>query len=61
MFNVFGRIAFFQINEHIEHFYLNLLTGFSNHNTEYCILKMLEKWKEALDKGRFVGAIFIDL
>ena len=59
---VFERIIFNQINEYIEPFLSNLLTGFrKNHNTQHCLLKMLEKWKEALDKGNFVDAIFMDL
>ena len=28
---------------------------------QHCLLKMSEKWKEALDKGNFVDAIFMDL
>ena len=59
---VFERIIFNQINEYIEPFLSNLLTGFrKNHNTQHYLLKMLEKWKEALDKGNFVDAIFMDL
>ena len=59
---VFERMIFSQINEHIEPFLSNLLTGFSkNYNTQYCLLKMLEKWKEALEKGNFVDAIFMDV
>ena len=46
----------------MEPFLSNLLTEFcKNHNTQYCLLKMLEKWKEVLDNGNFVEAIFIDL
>ena len=49
MSKVFERIIFNQINEYIEPFLSNL-TGFrENHNTQHCLLKMLEKWKEALD------------
>ena len=62
MSKVFERIVFNQINEYTEPFLSNLLTGFhKNHNTPYCLSKMLEKWKEALDKGNFVDAIFMDL
>ena len=59
---VFEIIIFNQINEYIEPFLSNLLTGFrENHNTQHRLLKMLEKWKEALDKSNFVDAIFMDL
>ena len=62
MSKVFERIIFNQSNECIEPFLSNLLNRFrKNHNTQHCRLKMLKKWKEALDKGNFVEAIFIDL
>ena len=62
MSQVFERIIFSQINEYIEPFLSNLLIGVrKNHNTQHCLLKMLEKWKEALDKGNFVDAVFMDL
>ena len=39
-----------------------LLTGFrKNHSTQHCLVNMLEKWKNTLDKGGFVYAIFMDL
>ena len=38
------------------------LFGFrKNYNTQYCLTYMLEKWKKALDKGKHVGAVFMDL
>ena len=37
------------------------LSGFrENYNTQYCLTYMLEKWKNTLDKGKHVGAVFID-
>ena len=39
-----------------------LLTGFrKNHSTQNALLNMIEKWKHALDKGKKVGTIFMDL
>ena len=32
-----------------------------NHNTQYSLISMLEKWKASLDKGEYVGVIFMDL
>ena len=62
MSKVLERVVFDQINEYIELFLSDLLAGFhKNHNIQHCLLKMLEKWKEALDKGKFVDAIFMDL
>ena len=38
------------------------LSGFHNYyNTQYFLTYMLEKWKNAFDKGKHVGAIFMDL
>ena len=31
------------------------------YNTQFCILKMLEKWKSAADKGKLLGALLRDL
>ena len=62
MSKVFERIIYNQINEYIEPFLSNLVTGFrKNHNTQHSLLKMLESFKEALDKGNSVSAIFMDL
>ena len=39
-----------------------LLTGFrKNHSAQHCVVNMLEKWKNTLDKGGFICAIFMDL
>ena len=62
MSQVFERIIYNQINEYIELFLSNLLTGFrKNHNTQHSLFKMLESFKEALDKGNSVSVIFMDL
>ena len=64
MSKVFERIIYNQINvnQYIEPFLPNLLTGFrKNHNTQYSLLKMLQSFKEALDKGNSVSAMFMDL
>ena len=31
------------------------------YNTQHCLLVMVEKWKEALDKGGLCGALLTDL
>ena len=42
--------------------HLNKLSGFcKNYNTQYCLTSMLEKWKNTLNKGKSVGAVFTDL
>ena len=40
----------------------NLLTGFrKNHNTQHCLMSMLERWKKTSDKAGYICAIFMDL
>ena len=59
---VFERVIYKQVNEYIEPFLSKVITGFrKNHNTQHSLLKMLENFKEALDKGNSVCAIFMDL
>ena len=39
-----------------------LLIGFSkNYNAQHCLSKMIEKWRNKLDKGKFIGLMFIYL
>ena len=56
------RIIFYQISRYLEPYLSGLLTGFQkNHNTQHSLLKILELWKEALDKDNSVGPFFMDL
>ena len=51
-----------QIEDFMKDELSNLLTGFrKNHNTQHCLMSMLEKWKKTLDKGGYICAIFMDL
>ena len=51
-----------QIKQFMEDKLSKLLTGFGkNHSTQHCLVNMLEKWKNTLDKSAFVCAIFMDL
>ena len=60
--NVFGRTMYQQIEDFMKNKLSNLLTGFSkNHNTQHCLMSMLERWKKTLDKGGYICAIFMDL
>ena len=59
---VYERIIFNQISTYFEPYFSSFLTDFRKiHNIQYSLLKMLELWKEALDKGKSVGVIFMDL
>ena len=55
-------IIFNRISTYFEPYFSGLLTGFhKNHNTQHSLLKILELWKEDLDKDNSVGAFFMDL
>ena len=56
---VYERIIFNQISTNFEPYFSSFLTDF--YNSQHSLLKMLELWKEASDKGKSVGAIFMDL
>ena len=59
---VFERITYTQIKSFMEDKLSKLLTGFrKKHNTRHCLINMHEKWKNTLDIGGFVCAIFMDL
>ena len=59
---VFERIMCSQIDAFMQDKLSNLLTGFrKNHSTQHCLWKMLESWKNMLDKEGYVCAMFMDL
>ena len=46
----------------MEHKLSKLLTGFrKNHSTQHCLINLLQKWKNTLDKSGFVCAMFMNL
>ena len=53
---------FNQISRYFELYVSNLLISlFKNYGTQLSLLKILELRKKALDKRKYIGAIFIDL
>ena len=59
---IIERVMYTQIENFMEDKLSKLLTGFrKNHSTQHSLVNMLEKWKNTLDKGGFVCAIFMDL
>ena len=59
---VFQRIMYMQIGTFMRDKLSKLLTGFrKNHSTQHCLMSMLDMWKNTLDNGRYVSAIFMDL
>ena len=58
----FERTMYMQIDTFMRDKLSKLLTGFrKNHSTQHCLMSMLEMWKNTLDKGGYVSAIFMDL
>ena len=58
---VFEKIMYSQTDAFMQNKLSNLLTDFrKNHSTQYCLMYMLEKWKNMLDKGGYVYAMFMD-
>ena len=56
------RVMYIQTENFMEGKLSKLLTGFrKNHSTLHCLVNVLEKWKNTLDKSGFVCAIFMDL
>ena len=58
---VFQRIMYIQIENFMEAKLSKLLRRFrKNHRTQHCLVNMLEKWKNILDKGGFICTMFMD-
>ena len=59
---LFERNMYDQIRGYIDKSLSPYLFGFrKGHNTEQCLVIMLESWKKALDEKSFAGAILTDL
>ena len=62
MSKVFERLLYKQIEIFMNNKVSLKLSGVrKNYNTQYCLTYMLEKWKNTLDKGKHVGAVFMYL
>ena len=62
MSKVFERLIYKQIDNFIKNKLSVKLCGFrKNHNTQYSLISMLEKWKASLDNGKYVDVIFMGL
>ena len=59
---VFERILYIQMENFMEDKLSKLFNGFrKNHSTQNCLVNMLERWKNTLDEGSFVCAMFMAL
>ena len=44
---------FSRMSHYMDNFLFKSLSGFrKGYNTQYCLLKMFQKWKQAFDKGK---------
>ena len=52
MSKVFERLIYKQINQYMSQIFSKYLCGFrKNHSAQHSMIKMLESWKDSLDKG----------
>ena len=59
---VFERIIYKQINTYMEDKISNYVTGFrKSHGTQHSLVIMLERWKQAIDKGEYISVMYMDL
>ena len=55
---IFEQCMFCQISSFMDSYLSKQQCGFRNgYSTQYCLLVILEKWKNAADKGKFFGAL----
>ena len=59
---IYEKKLYLQIYEYFNGIFSKYLGGFrKGHSTQHCLLFMLEKLKEALDKGLTTGILLTDL
>ena len=59
---VYERIMFKQIGEYMDPFFSKFLCGFrKGFSTQQCLIAFIEKWKSAVYKGKYFGALLTDL
>ena len=58
---VFGRIIYKQINTYMEDKISNYVNGFrKSHGTQHSLVRMLERWKQAINKGEYISVMYTD-
>ena len=59
---IFEKILFEQMSVFFEKILSNQQCGFrKGYSTQHCLLNLLEKWKNCVDKGKVFGALLTDL
>ena len=62
LFKIYERCMYDQMYKYFGHILSKYQCGFrQGYNTQHCLLMMVEKWKEALDKGGLGEALLTDL
>ena len=59
---VFEQLIYSQVETFMSDKFSKYLTRYrKNHNTQHALLHVIENWKSNLNKGKRIGAIFMDL
>ena len=59
---IFEKILFEEMSVFFENFLSSQQCGFrKGYSTQHCLLNLLEKWKNCVDKGKVFGALLTDL
>ena len=60
MSKTFEKCMFCQMSDYMDNF-LSKFSSRKGYNTQYCFLKVLKKWKLAVEKRKLSGALLTDL
>ena len=59
---VFEKIIYDQLYEYIENLLNQLLCGFRKaHSTQHPLFRLLQKWQNIFDSGKFISTLLMDL
>ena len=59
---IFQKFIYDQLSEYLQKYLHSLLCGFRKaYSSQHAALKLLQAWKEELNKSAFVGTILMDL
>ena len=59
---VFEKCLYKQISSYFDDIFSKYQCGFrKGFSAQHCLIAMIEKWRDSMDKGKFFGAILTDL
>ena len=62
MLMIYERFINDKLLNHVNHILSDFVSAYrSKYSSDYMILRLIEEWKEKLDKGFFAGAVLMDL